>query len=102
MSAPPPIGVTPPAVPPVPNNAPLPNGTERGVVGKLYNSVKGFFGQGGRMTKRMMRKMSMKKKMMKKKMMMKKKKMLMKKKKMTMKKKMMKKKLKAKTRKSRR
>ena len=98
MSAPPPNGVTPPAMaPPVPNNAPLPSGADRGVVGKLYNSVKGFFGQGGRMTKRMMKKMSMKKKMMKKKMMKKKKTM----KKMMMKKKMLKK-MQAKTRKSRR
>ena len=92
MSAPPPNGVTPPAMaPPVPNNAPLPSGADRGVVGKLYNSVKGFFGQGGRMTKRMMKKM-MKKKMQKKKTM----------KKKMMKKKMMKKKMQAKTRKSRR
>jgi hypothetical protein len=80
---------------PVPQNAPLPSGAQKSVVGKLYNSVKGFFGSGGRMTKRMMRKMSMKKKMMKKKMMMKK----MQKKKTMMKKKL---KLKAKTRKSRR
>lgn len=101
MSAPPPNDMTPPTPPPVPQNAPLPSGPERGVVGKLYNSVKGFFGQGGRMTKRMMKKMTMmkKKKAMKKKKMMKKKAML---KKKTMKKKMMKKKLKAKTRKSRR
>jgi hypothetical protein len=84
--------MTPPAMP-VPQNAPLPSGAERGVVGKLYNSVKGFFGQGGRMTKRMMKKMTMmKKKAMKKKMTIKKKAM--------MKKAMMKKK--AKTRKSRR
>jgi hypothetical protein len=92
---PPPPGMPTPGMP-VPQNAPLPSGAQRSVVGKLYNSVRGFFGSGGRMTKRMMKK----KAMMKKKTMMKKKKAM--KKKTMMKKKMMKKKLKAKTRKSRR